>query len=96
MMSNCIERTRVVVYRTLRRTFLGSCPLASFYYSGIEPLANQALYTSIIDPLLDNLTQDCVIKIIEESTDICINYPGDILLPAVSLKFFERTVLTMT
>jgi hypothetical protein len=70
--------------------------LASFYHSGIEPLPDQALYTSIIDPLLDKLTQDGVIKIIEESTDICINYPVDILLPAVPLKFSESTMLTMT
>jgi hypothetical protein len=46
--------------------------MALIYDSGIQPLPYQALYTSIIDPFLHKLTQDAMIKIIEESTDICI------------------------
>jgi site-specific DNA recombinase len=55
---------------TLRRALLGSCPHTFIYYSGIQPLTDQAFYSSIIDPFLHKLTQDAMIKIIEKPTDI--------------------------
>jgi hypothetical protein len=61
----------------------------------VEPLADEPQYPSIIDPLRDKLPQVAPGEIIDTSTDIRIDYPGEVPLPALFTQLVQRLMLTV-
>src|SRR5262249_10089813 len=57
----------------LRRAFVRVAQRSRVQHPGIEPLANQPQYASIVHPLLDQLAQMASVSIVEKSTDIRIH-----------------------
>jgi len=49
----------------------------------MKPFADQAKDPSIIDTLFNHIHQQLLVNVIEKSTYISINYPVDVLFPAL-------------
>src|SRR2546428_2297237 len=60
---------------SLRRTQFRLRPLAVFRYSRLQPFPDQAKYPPIGHPMLDELHRPFVAQVVEEATDVGIEYP---------------------
>src|SRR5262249_60309654 len=69
--------------------------LPRLQHAGVQPLADEPQYSPIIDPLRDKLPQVAPIEIVEKSTDIRIDYPVDVQLPALFTQLVQRLMLTV-
>jgi hypothetical protein len=49
--------------------------LAIFRHSGLEPFLDEAKYSSISHPMLDQLHGPLVAHVVEEPTNVCIEHP---------------------
>src|SRR5207249_10782292 len=62
-------------------------------HAGVQPLADEPQYPPIIDPLRDKLPQVAPVEIVEKSTDIRIDSPVDVQLPALFTPLVQRLML---
>src|SRR6266446_7833884 len=60
---------------SLRCTQFRLRPLAVFRYSRLQPFPDQAKYPPISHPMLDELHRPFVAQVIEEATNVGIEYP---------------------
>jgi site-specific DNA recombinase len=61
----------------LWRSFITVADLLSLHDPGIQPLADQPQYPTIVDPALDEVPQPAPVKVVEESCNVCVVNPSD-------------------
>jgi len=61
----------------LWRSFVTVADLFSFQDAGMQPLADQPQYPTIVDPALDEVPQPAPVKVVEESCNVCVVNPSD-------------------
>src|SRR2546428_9955272 len=74
---------------------VGVVKLSRLQHAGVQPLADEPQYPPIIDPLRDKRSQVVPVEIVEKSTDIRIDSPVDVQLPALFTQLVQRLMLTV-
>jgi site-specific DNA recombinase len=79
----------------LWRPLVGVYQRSRLQYARVQPLANQSEYSSILAPLLDKRPQMAPVQVVETSTDIRIDYPGDVQRPTLLTQLVQRLMETV-
>jgi hypothetical protein len=78
----------------LRRALGRVRKLSRLQHASVQPLADEPPYPPIIAPLRDKLAPVVPVEMVENSTDIRIDSPVEVQLPALCTPLVQRVLLT--
>ena len=82
-------------HAALWRPFVRGRQCSRLQHASMEPLAKPSHYAPLTDPLRDTLPQRAPVEMVEKSTDIRVDAPGDVQRPTLLAQLMECLVLTV-